>query len=47
MDVFPSELPPGLPPVRGIEHKIDLIPGASLPNYAAYKTNPDKNKEFQ
>jgi hypothetical protein len=47
MDVFPSELPPGLPPVRGIEHKINLIPGASLPNRAAYRTNPDETKEIQ
>jgi hypothetical protein len=34
-DVFPSELPLGLPPIRGIEHQIDLIPGASLLNRAA------------
>jgi hypothetical protein len=33
-DVFPSELPPGLPPIRGIEHQIDLIPRASLLNRA-------------
>jgi hypothetical protein len=24
-DVFPAEIPPGLPPLRGIEHQIDLI----------------------
>jgi hypothetical protein len=47
MDVFPSEIPPGLPPVRGIEHKIDLIPGAILPNRAAYRTNPEETKEIQ
>jgi len=23
-DVFPQEVPPGLPPLRGIEHRIDL-----------------------
>jgi hypothetical protein len=34
-DVFPSELPPGLRPIRGIEHQIDLIPRASLLNRAA------------
>jgi hypothetical protein len=39
-DVFPSEIPEGLPPIRGIEHQIDLIPGASLPNSAPYRTNP-------
>jgi hypothetical protein len=33
--------------VRGIEHKIDLIPGASLPNRAAYRTKPDETKEIQ
>ncbi|XP_056691738.1 uncharacterized protein, partial [Spinacia oleracea] len=46
-DVFPDELPPGLPPIRGIEHQIDLIPGTSLPNKAAYHCNPDETKELQ
>jgi hypothetical protein len=47
MDVFPSEIPRGLPLVRGIEHRIDLIPGASLPNRAAYRTNPEETKKIQ
>jgi hypothetical protein len=46
-DVFPAEIPPELPPLRGIEHQIDLIPGASLPNRAAYRTNPEETKEIQ
>jgi hypothetical protein len=46
-DVFPSEVPAGLPPLRGIEHQIDLIPGASLPNRAPYRSNPEETKEIQ
>jgi hypothetical protein len=46
-DVFPAEIPPMLPPLRGIEHQIELIPGASLPNRAAYRTNPEETKEIQ
>ncbi|WVZ63929.1 hypothetical protein U9M48_013520 [Paspalum notatum var. saurae] len=46
-DVFPAEILPGLPPLRGIEHQIDLIPGATLPNRAAYRTNPEEAKEIQ
>nr|KAJ0223892.1 hypothetical protein LSAT_V11C200062990 [Lactuca sativa] len=46
-DVFPSKLPLGLPPIRGIEHQIDLIPGAPLPNKAAYRCNPEVTKELQ
>jgi hypothetical protein len=46
-DVFPAEIPPGLPLIHGIEHQIDLIPGASLPNRAAYRANPEETKEIQ
>ncbi|KAK1682689.1 hypothetical protein QYE76_043537 [Lolium multiflorum] len=46
-DVFPEEVPAELPPLRGIEHQIDLIPGASLPNRAPYRMNPEDTKEIQ
>ena len=46
-EIFPAEIPLGLPPTRGIEHQIDLIPGATLPNYAVYRTNPEETKEIQ
>jgi hypothetical protein len=46
-DVFPTEIPPRLPPLRGIEHQIDLILGASLSNRAVYRTNPEETKEIQ
>ncbi|XP_074314211.1 uncharacterized protein LOC141649420 [Silene latifolia] len=46
-DVFPKELPSGLPPLRGIEHHIDLVPGVVLPNRLAYRSDPAGTKELQ
>ncbi|KAH9680244.1 hypothetical protein KPL71_026482 [Citrus sinensis] len=46
-DVFPNEVPNGLPPIRGIEHQIDLVPGASIPNRPAYRSNLEETKELQ
>ena len=46
-DMFPKEVPSGLPPIRGIEHHIDLNPGASLPNRPAYRSNPQQTQEIQ
>lgn len=46
-DVFPEELPSGLPPLRGIEHQIDFILGAPIPNRPASRMNPDETKELQ
>ena len=46
-DVFSDELLKGLPPICGIEHQIDLVPGASLPNRPAYRCNLEEAKEIQ
>ena len=46
-DVFPEDIPNRLPPLRGIEHQIDLVPGASIPNRLAYRSNPEETKELQ
>jgi hypothetical protein len=46
-DIFLAEIALGLPPLRGIEHQIDLIPGATLPNRATYRTNPKETKEIE
>ena len=40
-DLFPEEVPRGLPLLRGIEDQIDFIPGASIPNWPAYRANPE------
>ena len=47
LDVLPAELPQGLPPIRGIEHQIDFVPGAALPNRPAYRASPEETKELQ
>ena len=39
-DVFPDDTPSRLPPLRGIEHQIDSVPGDSIPNRPPYRSNP-------
>ena len=46
-DVFPEEISKGLPHIREIEHQIDFVPGATIPNRPAYRSNPDETKELQ
>uniref|UniRef100_A0A2N9H0A0 Uncharacterized protein n=1 Tax=Fagus sylvatica TaxID=28930 RepID=A0A2N9H0A0_FAGSY len=46
-DVFPNDVPSGLPPIRGIEHQIDFVPGATIPNRPAYRSNLEEIKELQ
>jgi len=35
-----------LPPLRGIEHQIDFLPGTTLPNKPACGCNPTETKEL-
>jgi len=45
--VLSEEIPSGLPPIRGIEHQVDLVPGAAFPSRAAYHASPEETKELQ
>ena len=45
--MFPNEVPNGLPPIRGIEHQIDLVPRGTIPNRPAYRSNHEETKELQ
>nr|XP_025661376.1 uncharacterized protein LOC112756991 [Arachis hypogaea] len=46
-DVFPTDVPRGLPPLRWIEHQINFIPCASISNRPAYRSNPEETNELQ
>jgi hypothetical protein len=42
-DMFPNKIPLELPPLRGIEHQIDLIPGASLQKPRCIQDEPGRD----
>jgi hypothetical protein len=45
--IIVDELPRSLPPMRSVSHHIDLIPGTSFPNKAAYRLTPQENEEVK
>ncbi|GKA26282.1 hypothetical protein Tco_0712391 [Tanacetum coccineum] len=46
-DVILEEMPPCLPPIRDIQHGIDFIPKASIPNKADFRMSPKEHEEMQ
>ena len=46
-DVFPDELPAGLPPSREVDHRIELTPGASPPSRPTFRLNQKELGELK
>ncbi|CAA6675876.1 unnamed protein product [Spirodela intermedia] len=46
-DIFLEELPNSLPPLRKIQHNIDLVLGSSLPKLPHYRMIPTEHQELK
>ena len=46
-DVFPEELPPGLPPSREVDHRIELVPGSTPPSRPTFRLSATELVELK
>jgi hypothetical protein len=46
-DVFPTDLPSGLPPTRSVDHRIELKPGSAPTNRPTYRMSPTELDEVK
>ena len=46
-DIIVDDFPDELPPVRRINHQIDLIARSNFPNKASYRMTPTENEEIR
>ena len=46
-DVFPEDLPEGLPPKRDVDHRIELVPGSTPPTRPTYRMSPPELDELK
>ena len=46
VDMVPDELPSELPPLKYIQHAIDLVPSSQQPNLSHYRMNPKRREKL-
>lgn len=46
-DLFPNELPQGLPPLRDIQPQVDCVPSFTLPNQLHYRISSTEHEELR
>ena len=45
-DIVSNNVPDGLPPMRKINHQMDLVPRANFPNKVVHRMTPTKSEEL-
>lgn len=46
-NIWPDDLSDQLPPMKDVQHKIDFIPGSSIPHLPHYKMSPKEHDILQ